>query len=59
MPFLDLTKNDLGEAVSESIVSLMHEARLVHLNTSAGTLNVSEEVDLSSFGAPSYREAQS
>ena len=58
MPFLDLTKNDLGEAVSESIVSLMHKARLVHLNTSAGTLNVSEEVDLPSFGAPSYREAQ-
>jgi len=57
LPFLDLTKNDLGEAVSESIVSLIHEARLTHLNASTGALNVSEEVDLPGFRAPSHKEA--
>lgn len=56
MPFLDLTKNDFGEAVSENIVSLIHEARLTHLNASTGALNVSEEVDLPGFRAPSHKE---
>jgi len=57
MPFLDLTKNDLGEAVSESIVGLIHEARLIHLNASTGALSVSEEVDLPSFRSPSHKKA--
>jgi tetratricopeptide (TPR) repeat protein len=57
MPFADLTKNDLGKAVSENIVGQIHEARLVHLNASTGMLGVSEEIDLPSVCAASYQEA--
>jgi tetratricopeptide (TPR) repeat protein len=57
MPFVDLTGNEQGQAVSDSIVSLMHEARLVHLDAFAYVLNASEEIDLPSFRAPSCTEA--
>jgi tetratricopeptide (TPR) repeat protein len=57
IPFFDLTQNDLGEAVSESIIAHIHEIRLLHIHVSEGMLNVSEEVDLPSFGASSHKES--
>ena len=57
IPFSDLTRSDLGEAVAESIVATLYEARLIHLNATAGALDLSEKVDLPSFSTINYRDA--
>lgn len=56
-PFFDLTGNDWGEAIASNIVAHMHKVRMLHISSSKGMFNVSEEIDLPSFGTSTYQES--
>lgn len=57
MPFHNTTEGELGEAVAERIVALLHEVRFAHLEASKSTLCASEHVDLPAFRASSSHGA--
>ena len=56
MPFLDLTRNNIGEAEAENIAMIIHEARLLHIYASSGVLAAFEEIDIPGFRAPIHQE---
>lgn len=57
LPFNDFTDNNLGVAVSENIVSLIHEARATHLSKAAQSLSILEAVEIPSVRARSQSDA--